>query len=430
MQTNRTRITDNLVNTTPCTITSTHGNGTSLGTSTIGSLRQVGVYESISDVVFPNFNERLKAGEILMGDLARRKFNTETSNDVLYLGPYPNWNQGGRQVIEGNFTQFVESAMSLTLDYEPDVSRAEAISLVKCYDKMNSPPIMGGELLGTLGKTFQMLKKPFNGTIQMLKEAKKVTRITNVARKRKYDVERDPFKVFTLAAEAVASGRLETRYGWTPMLLDYDTALREGIRFVEKDYQKRYVARASERVGQKVSKYFDVPYSGSSALRVKGNARRQFDARVSSGLIYEYVSHAPSDVFMRTLGLNGRDLLPTLWELVPLSFVVDWFTNVGRWINAVTPNPDVRILGLWTTSVVHETLDWDPGTWTCTQLGTTNGGTYGGASQQRVLINRWTNPALPLHPSLLWKAPSVSQTMDGIALSCKTVVELLKDLRR
>lgn len=55
----------------------------------------------------------------------------------------------------------------------------------------------------------------------------------------------------------------------------------------------------------------------------------------------------------------GTDILQTAWELIPYSFVVDWFINIGRWVSTVRPT----LLGQWKgqcvsiqTNVTQETL--------------------------------------------------------------------------
>lgn len=61
------------------------------------------------------------------------------------------------------------------------------------------------------------------------------------------------------------------------------------------------------------------------------------------------------DCSISDLSVMGIDqLAESAWELVPFSFVVDWFANVGDWIAAQTPNAGVNRLASWAT--VKETF--------------------------------------------------------------------------
>ena len=39
---------------------------------------------------------------------------------------------------------------------------------------------------------------------------------------------------------------------------------------------------------------------------------------------------------LRAWGSSTRDFLPTVWELIPYSFVVDYFTNIGNMIDSLS----------------------------------------------------------------------------------------------
>lgn len=64
---------------------------------------------------------------------------------------------------------------------------------------------------------------------------------------------------------------------------------------------------------------------------------------VSAGVLVEAIK--PKIDFAQAFGTC--DVLETTWELLPYSFVVDWFAKVGTWIAAWTPSADVRPLTSW-----------------------------------------------------------------------------------
>jgi hypothetical protein len=43
-----------------------------------------------------------------------------------------------------------------------------------------------------------------------------------------------------------------------------------------------------------------------------------------------------------------------MWELTPFSFIADWFFNIGQTISSWTPNPGVKELASWVTTVEED----------------------------------------------------------------------------
>jgi len=72
---------------------------------------------------------------------------------------------------------------------------------------------------------------------------------------------------------------------------------------------------------------------------------------VRCGVLYEHSLSLQS----RT-GVRPQDIPAALVELVPFSFVAEWFVNIQEWIAAVTPKAGVNYLAEWTvtkTTIAH-----------------------------------------------------------------------------
>jgi hypothetical protein len=66
----------------------------------------------------------------------------------------------------------------------------------------------------------------------------------------------------------------------------------------------------------------------------------------------EYTARAGvlCDVSISDISVLGLDqIAETAWELVPFSFIADWFANTGDWIAAHTPNAGVTQRASWVT---------------------------------------------------------------------------------
>lgn len=62
-----------------------------------------------------------------------------------------------------------------------------------------------------------------------------------------------------------------------------------------------------------------------------------------AGILYEFQSSLGA-----RFGMGLREVPSAAYELIPYSFVVDWFLNLGDFISAITPRVDARELASWT----------------------------------------------------------------------------------
>jgi hypothetical protein len=124
----------------------------------------------------------------------------------------------------------------------------------------------------------------------------------------------------THMTDFAASKWLELRYGWTPLLFDMYGAAEY------LDYL--YSQNSPDVLIHGVYKWEGDVKSASSA----------YDASGTSMCVYRYdqfYNITDRTAFnMNKLGLTNPALIA--WELVPFSFVVDWFLPVGDWIESFT----------------------------------------------------------------------------------------------
>jgi hypothetical protein len=104
---------------------------------------------------------------------------------------------------------------------------------------------------------------------------------------------------------------------------------------------QRYTARGHASSSFDVGGTIDHP--AFSIFKCKSEYEKLHDVSVRTGILYE-LDHR--DVF----GLSFKEIPITAWELVPYSFVIDWFVNAGDYIQAVTPKLGVKVLGSWSTT--------------------------------------------------------------------------------
>jgi len=146
-----------------------------------------------------------------------------------------------------------------------------------------------------------------------------------------------PGKVLGQASEVW----LEYRYGWQPLMFSIADAC-DAIRRYEQSVRKTGRGRQSwsHEDSATVSSFYNplnVPVpSAHDQHTVSRIYKKEWRATCIAQVDYTFSS---------AHGLQLTDLPSAGYELIPLSFVLDWFVGVGDWISAVMPQPGVHILG-------------------------------------------------------------------------------------
>lgn len=143
---------------------------------------------------------------------------------------------------------------------------------------------------------------------------------------------------------AISNLYLLARYGIRPLLGDL-TAVVGAIGTIPE--KVRQTTRASTSLSGSLSQTALAAF-GIVQVTTLINSRDEVSFRAMS--LDEYVATAASRA-----GFDVKGLYTLPWELVSLSFVADWFANIGDYIGALVPTPGVTSLG--SCLVVERTLE-------------------------------------------------------------------------
>jgi len=130
---------------------------------------------------------------------------------------------------------------------------------------------------------------------------------------------------------------LEYKYGWMPLLMDVKGAAEF---FAQQHVERapRWVVTKRESLSQDYSKSVSIPtFGGGPNHDEYYSCSSKFDVRIT----YWCELSSPHLAAMQQLGMTNPALVA--WELVPFSFVFDWFISVGDWLTALTAQQGVTI---------------------------------------------------------------------------------------
>jgi hypothetical protein len=133
------------------------------------------------------------------------------------------------------------------------------------------------------------------------------------------------------AQKTLADNWLEFQYGWKPLLMDIDGILDALGTLAEKSpFVRRVTASAKQRGG-----YVDFTpslYAGSVAPGLQIKTKVKIETRCKICCTFRLNSALRS--FMAQTGFTNP--INLVWEILPFSFVVDWFLPVGAYLQGIT----------------------------------------------------------------------------------------------
>jgi len=136
------------------------------------------------------------------------------------------------------------------------------------------------------------------------------------------------------ASRALAETWLEYAFGWTPLLLEVKDAKKAIASGYKQGLHERvWAVGVGETNGllSKTNPYWSNYYSTLGAPKVARRTRYYAKVVYSSNLGYSTTGPIVQD-----LGFTPREWAPALWEVVPWSFLVDYFVNIDEIITGLS----------------------------------------------------------------------------------------------
>lgn len=413
MSTNRDRSSDSRTGTF---ITSVNRWNNKPSATTIYPAGFDGQTKHISDNSHPGYAQRIKNGEIVLGDLYAGVATRSHSDGSYSFGS--GYSDGWNITVTGDLMAIVEGVSDRTHSWEDSQNEMKPRVLVAAYAKIRDDSIMSGELMSDLGQSLGMLQHPFR------KARKLVNRIFT-------DAQKSYRKTAKSVTQANADAWLEYRYGWKPLFLD----VRQGLKLYSQGERRLQRVRRVVRSGEAASFRDANPFTDVAApypwgFTATGSVSQNVKFSCDAGVIYTISGRSQSQALSEDLRLGIDSLASTGWEIIPHSFVADWFIRVGPWLEAINLPPSVSVMGNWVTSTYDLTFHrtgsgryWNPYKWRYEPVN------IGTSSIHQTGVKRTVNQQLPQYPPANFRLPGVIRATDALALLTSPINGLLTKVK-
>jgi hypothetical protein len=227
------------------------------------------------------------------------------------------------RTIEGTYPgDFPSGSLGISFVKADNLAKRSFVSKAKSAQTA----IQGGVFLGELRETIhllrhpaQLLRKDLGSYLRTVK--KRVGRVLGKTRKER----------ILYINKKVSDHWLEYSLGWKPLVADIASAGKLLNRVILKDQgDRKFIAG----FGKDNDASHVIPFVLGGNPNVIGSTFQTAEVSVKYYGLMDI--RCPRQVSFRSLGLTPDEFFPTLWELIPYSFVVDYFTNIGDIISAAS----------------------------------------------------------------------------------------------
>jgi len=202
-----------------------------------------------------------------------------------------------------------------------DVAQREAVKKFFRKVKNLEHQFSGGVFIGELRETLHMLRHPAESLFRSAK-----TDYLGALKKLR---RKDPRNW----ARGLSGAWLEWSFGVKPLVSDIEDGVDAISRLLDKEYVKSNLITTVGRDEKESRPPSELAFT-RAGMYFTGVDVRWEKAKVKYRGLYRAERTAPTawDPLVRAqkmFGLTLNDFVPTIWELMPWSFLVDYFSNVG-----------------------------------------------------------------------------------------------------
>lgn len=312
------------------------------------------ILRDMYDVVTPNWKDCLKRG-IIVNNPMMQETNIYTSlvGDFSIAAEIRKWMcSPGKYVYNGtkNWGTYPSSWYNFLLNSYAPTPTVDAESLMdqalhKAWSRQDLTQVQALVIAAEFGETLKSFQQAFEGFTKLMKSLRRSHGLSFIKE---------------LSGKSISEKFMYLRYALRPLIYDVVDTIKT-LQMQSKKINSMMTTRGtcSDFVnyvdeGQHV---YDKTWTSGVFIwadhqRVSYQRKTEVNIEARSGVL----SRIEAISGLNTWGLDQP--IEALWELVPLSFVVDWFLDVADTIGAWTPEFGLKALASWTvlTTTVYKSI--------------------------------------------------------------------------
>lgn len=197
-----------------------------------------------------------------------------------------------------------------------NLTTADNRAIAKLYDKLQSfeGTQSAGEDLGEITQTLRMLSSP----MKSLRKA-----IVDIAEGHSRAFSKKSTKA---VAKALADSTLEYKFGVVP-LVNSITDVVQGLN--NRDYLYYYYPFSCSGRNDDATVTVSYPTVGTSSIIARMQKTVKTETYVRYKGVWKYNASVPKRSVSDILGTRFQDVIPTIYNLIPYSWAIDYVTNLG-----------------------------------------------------------------------------------------------------
>jgi len=359
--------------------------------------------EHCEDTVIPDFHRRIAAGEIINNPMFKTTVFVKSPNVVNFDHTVQNTNGNGFR-FRGPYVPFSDgvgfppACLDRNAFPDADEMKSDALNLAvtKAHAHIDESEMLlltsayeaektVGFMVDTLGALYRLAKNARKGNFSAIAKGASPAQLAEIW--------------------------MNFRYGARPLYYDVQNAMaalekkRAEIRKVYRGWSEDSASVSDVIPGCGMHYETDVSISRKATYTVSARAGVLCDVRID-GLSPYGITKIPESI----------------WEIIPFSFVIDWFCNVGDIIAALSPKAGVQQRASWVTVKEEITATNSSGSvtstapseiWDVVNYSQSSMFTYG---RREIILERIKDPHVSAWPTVDFRLDAFKLTDLGIML--------------